>query len=57
MKSDIDKAINYLQIYRLEKEVGYLFDAKKLINKTLKERKKAKDTAISKGHITNNLQL
>jgi hypothetical protein len=45
VKSDIDKAINYLQLYRMGHESGYLFDAKKMINKTLKERKRAQQSA------------
>ena len=39
MKTNTDKAINYLQLYRMEHEVGYLFDAKRMINRELKERK------------------
>lgn len=45
MKSNTDKAINYLQLYRMDHEVGYLFDAQKMINRELTERKKARQSA------------
>ncbi len=45
MKRNIDKAINYLQLYRMGQEPGYLFDAKRMINRTLKERKRTSGSA------------
>lgn len=58
MKSNIDKAINYLQLYRLDKNPDYLVmahramkreaqDIRKLSLNSDGKRKKAKDTAIS----------
>jgi len=58
MKSNIDKAINYLQLYRLDKNTDYLVmahramkreaqDIKKLSLNSDGAKKKAKDTAIS----------
>ena len=44
-KTNTDKAINYLQLYRMDHEPGHLFDAKRMINKELKERKKAVQSA------------
>lgn len=45
MKTNIDKAINFLQIYRIDQEICYLFEAKRMINRTLKERKRAQQSA------------
>lgn len=45
MKSNIDKAINYLQLYRISQEISYLHEAKRMINRTLKERKRAQQSA------------
>jgi hypothetical protein len=39
----------------MDHEVGYLFDAKRMINRELKERKKAMQSAIRKGPKVNNL--
>lgn len=48
MKSNIDKAINYLQLYKLSHEPEYLVMANKAIIKESQVLKKARDTAISK---------
>lgn len=45
MKSNIDRAINYLQLYRMSQESCYLHDAKRMINRTLKERIRAQQRA------------
>lgn len=45
---NIDKAINYLKMYKLENEMEYLVMANREIKKEAEQRKKAKDTAISK---------
>jgi hypothetical protein len=45
LKTNADKAINYIQLYRMDHEVGYLFDAKRLIDRELTERKKTLQSA------------
>jgi len=58
MKSNIDKAINYLQLYRLDRNPDYIVMAHRAMKREVEEikklklnndntRKKAKDTAIS----------
>jgi len=40
LKSNADKAINYLQLYRMDHEASYLIEAGKIINRELAEIKK-----------------
>jgi len=42
MKSNIDKAINFLQIYRIDHDNYFLEKAQDLINQEVAERKKAR---------------
>jgi hypothetical protein len=48
MKANIDKAINYLQLYRLGREPEFLMEAVEQIRKEWEEIKRAKQAETAK---------